>query len=144
MDVVNHILQEIMLGKYSDEYLDHMFIDEVQDLTPATIYLLTKITKNNILYCGDTAQAISKGINFKFSEIRSFFSKKYFKDCINKEITEKEQHLTVNFRSHNNILKLANLIVSMIKELFPNSIDVLESERSDLIGPKPVVIENGN
>ena len=44
-----------------------MFIDEVQDLTPATIYLLTKMTKKNNFYCGDTAQAISKGVSFKFS-----------------------------------------------------------------------------
>jgi superfamily I DNA/RNA helicase len=144
MDVVNHILQELMLGKYDNERLDYMFIDEVQDLTPATIYLLTKMTKKNLLYCGDTAQAISKGVTFKFSEIRSFFSKKYFKGCIEKEITNKEQHLTVNFRSHNMILKLANTIVSMIKELFPNTIDILESERSDLLGPKPILIDNGD
>jgi superfamily I DNA and RNA helicase len=67
MDVVNHILQELMLNRYADACLDYMFIDEVQDLTPATIYLLTKMTKKNVLYCGDTAQAISKGVAFKFS-----------------------------------------------------------------------------
>ncbi len=82
-----------MLGRYSysDGYLDHMFIDEVQDLPPATIYLLTKITKKNVLYCGDTAQAISKGVTFKFSEIKSLFSKKYFKNCIEKTFEHKEQ-----------------------------------------------------
>ena len=86
MDVVNHILQEVLFGCYSDEKLDSMFIDEVQDLTPATIYLLTKMTKKNNFYCGDTAQAISKGVSFKFSEIKSLFSKKYFKHAVDKEI----------------------------------------------------------
>lgn len=67
MDVVNHILQEILFGRYNDELINNMFIDEVQDLTPAMIYLLTKVTKKDNFYCGDTAQAISKGVTFKFS-----------------------------------------------------------------------------
>jgi superfamily I DNA/RNA helicase len=82
MDVVNHILQEMMFGRYRDESLDHIFIDEVQDLTPATIFLITKLASKNIFYCGDTAQAISKGVTFRFSEIKSLFSKSYFKHCI--------------------------------------------------------------
>ena len=67
MDVVNHILQEILFSRYKDDKLDNMFIDEVQDLTSATIYLLTKMTKKSNFYCGDTAQAITKGVSFKFS-----------------------------------------------------------------------------
>ena len=126
MDVVNHILQEIMFGRYRDEKVDYMFIDEVQDLTPATIYLLTRMTKKNVFYCGDTAQAISKGVTFKFSEIKSLFSKKYFKHCIERDISNEELHLTINFRSHNRILMLANAIVSMMKELFPKTIDILK------------------
>jgi superfamily I DNA/RNA helicase len=144
MDVVNHILQEMMFGRYRDDMLDHVFIDEVQDLTPATIYLITKLTKKNIFYCGDTAQAISKGVTFKFSEIKSLFSKSYFKHYIEKDISKEEKHLTVNFRSHNRILMLANAIVSMMKELFPNTIDVLKEERSDLVGPHNYLIDNGD
>jgi len=67
MDVINHILEEIMLKNYKDILLDYTFIDEVQDLPPATIYLITKMTRKDIFYCGDTAQAISKGVSFKFS-----------------------------------------------------------------------------
>ena len=144
MDVVNHILQEILFDRYKDEKFDNMFIDEVQDSTPATIYLLTKMTKKNNFYCGDTAQAISKGVSFKFSEIRSLYSQKYFKYHIEKEISNDEKHLTVNFRSHNRILMLANAVVSMMKELFPKTIDVLKEERSDLIGPSNYLINNGN
>jgi hypothetical protein len=34
--------------------------------------------------------------------------------------------LTVNFRSHNNILQLANSIVSIIEVLFPKTLDRLK------------------
>ena len=71
------------------------------------------MTKKNIFYCGDTAQAISKGVSFKFSEIKTLFSKKYFKNCIEKKISD-QSNLTVNFRSHNKILMLANAIVYII------------------------------
>lgn len=53
--------------------LNYLFIDEVQDLTPATIYLLSLIVTDGLFYCGDTAQAITKGISFRFSDIKSIF-----------------------------------------------------------------------
>jgi superfamily I DNA and RNA helicase len=111
MDVVNHILEEILQNNYNDILLDYIFIDEVQDLPPATIYLFSKMTKKDIMYCGDTAQAISKGVSFKFSEIKTLYTPKYFKHHIQKEINSEESTLTVNFRSHNRILILANFIV---------------------------------
>ena len=52
-----------------------MFIDEVQDLTPATIYLISQIVSNTIFYAGDTAQSISKGVIFKFSDIKLLFKR---------------------------------------------------------------------
>ena len=39
---------------------------------------------------------------------------------------------------------LANAVVSMMKELFPKTIDVLKEERSDLIGPHNYLISNGD
>jgi superfamily I DNA/RNA helicase len=94
MYVVNHILEEeLMLNRYVNECLDYMLTDEVQDLTPATIYLITKMTKRNVFNCGDTIQAISKGVVFKFSSIKISFRKKYFKHYIDKEIIEKNSTL---------------------------------------------------
>jgi len=46
--------------------MNYIFIDEVQDLTTTTIFLLSKLVLNNIFYCGDTAQAITKGVDFRF------------------------------------------------------------------------------
>ena len=45
MDVINHILEEMMLKNYKDILLDYIFVDEVQDLPPATIYLITKMSR---------------------------------------------------------------------------------------------------
>lgn len=50
------------------------------------------------------------------------------------------RQLTVNFRSHNKILQLSNSVISVIEGLFPDSIDVLKKERSNIDGMKPIVI----
>lgn len=52
--------------------------------------------------------------------------------------------LTVNFRSHNNILQLANSVISIIEILFPATIDRLKKERSNLNGPKPIILADSD
>lgn len=47
-----------------------MLVDEVQDLTPATIKLLLKVTEQNIYFAGDTAQTIAKGVGFRFCDLK--------------------------------------------------------------------------
>jgi len=49
--------------------------------------------------------------------------------------------LTKNFRSHQNILQLANSVVDLIEIFFPQTIDKLQRERSDMDGPKPILLE---
>jgi hypothetical protein len=72
------------------------------------------------------------------------FKKEYFKQAINKKIPKKDHNLTVNFRSHNRILLMANSIVDAIEQLFPNTIDSLDKEQSDLFGPKGFLIFDEN
>ena len=50
-----------------------IFIDEVQDLQPAILFLFTLITKEQIIFCGDTAQTIAKGMDFRFSDLKKLF-----------------------------------------------------------------------
>jgi ATP-dependent exoDNAse (exonuclease V) beta subunit len=50
--------------------------------------------------------------------------------------------LTVNFRSHSEILNLANIIVDIILELFPTSIDRMKKEIAKEKGPKPIILNN--
>lgn len=88
-------------------------IDEIQDLPHATIYLLAKTVKYGAFYSGDTAQTIAKGVGFRFSDLKSLFSVTHINKNtpMNKPVVKQ---LTVNFRSHNNILQLANSIVSSL------------------------------
>lgn len=90
MDIANHILAEIKLlsGMEDNERkivevfgsllekpdFNFLFLDEVQDLPPAVIYLISLVFSNGVYYSGDTAQAIQKGVSFKFSDIVDMFS----------------------------------------------------------------------
>jgi superfamily I DNA/RNA helicase len=88
-------------------------IDEVQDLPHAIIYLLSKTASYGVFYSGDTAQTIAKGVGFRFCDLKSLFDTKSI-DTSLKLAKPKIKHLTVNFRSHNNILQLANSIISCL------------------------------
>ena len=50
--------------------------------------------------------------------------------------------MTVNFRSHNKILTLANSIISAIELYFPMTIDKLIKEKSTIDGLKPIVLDS--
>jgi superfamily I DNA/RNA helicase len=73
MDLTNFLLKKILRNKYLGPKINFLFVDEVQDLTPATIYLISQVVSSNIFYAGDTAQSISKGVIFKFSDIKILF-----------------------------------------------------------------------
>jgi hypothetical protein len=64
---------------------------------------------NGIYYSGDTAQAIQKGVAFKFSDIKEMYRKDRTLDALSFS-PPKQHNLTVNFRSHSQILQLANII----------------------------------
>lgn len=86
MDISNHILAEFKRAEEDEEKItevfgsalekpefNYLFLDEVQDLPPAVIYLISLVFNNGLYYSGDTAQAIQKGVSFKFSDINSMF-----------------------------------------------------------------------
>jgi superfamily I DNA/RNA helicase len=73
MDLTNFLLRKILKNSYLGPTINFLFIDEVQDMTPATIYLVSQIVSNNVFYAGDTAQSISKGVIFKFSDVKLLF-----------------------------------------------------------------------
>lgn len=86
------------------------------------IYLISKVFNNAVYYSGDTAQAIHKGVSFKFSDILQMFNRMYHVPRLSFE-PPSQHYLTTNFRSHNQILHLANNIVEVIYKIFPNTID---------------------
>ena len=47
----------------------HLIIDEVQDLYPKTIKLLLQHAKYKVVFAGDTAQTIAKGVSTRISDM---------------------------------------------------------------------------
>ncbi|CAD8176793.1 unnamed protein product [Paramecium octaurelia] len=142
MDVVNHILVQLICGKCHLIPIHYLMIDECQDLPHAVLLLLCKITEQGLFFSGDTAQNIAKGVGFRFQDLKSLFRKPEI--TYNAKQNDLKIHqLTINFRSHNNILQLANCLVSILEIFFPNTIDKLKKERSNISGPKPILV-NGD
>lgn len=137
MDAVNYILNIIRFRGYEGPEIHYVMIDEVQDLPHAIVYLLSKTATYGVFYSGDTAQTIAKGVGFRFCDLNALFANLQLKKPIIK-------HLSVNFRSHNNILQLANSVVSSLEILFPKTIDRLKKEVSDLKGPKPMILSSSD
>jgi len=49
--------------------------------------------------------------------------------------------LSINYRSQNSILQLANNVVKLIETIFPHSIDKMTEEVSEKDGEKPFLID---
>ena len=143
-DVINHILKQIRSDFMKETQVIHfLMVDEVQDLTQNTISLLMSLAQKNIFFSGDTAQTIAKGIGFRFYDLKQVFSKTNygFEYSAASFQVPKVLQLTKNFRSHSRILDMANSVVSLLELCFPQTIDKLMKETSDLEGPKPILID---
>lgn len=138
-DVVNNILNSLRFKNYSGAPLHFMMVDEVQDLTHATLTLLLKVTDHSLFFAGDTAQTIAKGVGFRFCDLRSLFH-----DPSLSHRAPAVRQLTVNFRSHGKILDLANSIISLIELMFPQTIDRLAKESNSICGPLPLIVNSQN
>lgn len=125
IDVVNYINIQLRWSGYYGPSIHYLMIDEVQDLPHCILYLLSRVAEQGVFFSGDTAQTIAKGVGFRFGDLRSMFDRKHFNSELKLEKPSVLQ-LTVNFRSHNNILQLANSVVSVIEVLFPKTIDRLK------------------
>ena len=134
-DVVNHVIAQLRSGIKPSQAIHFLMVDEVQDLTPNVLFLLTSVTERNVFFCGDTAQTIAKGVGFRFYDMKAVFknSSLFAAPAV--------LQLTRNFRSHSRILDLANSVVSLLELLFPKTIDRLRKETSDVDGPKPIFVE---
>ena len=139
LDVVSHVLKQvqrqgILLTKKDDFDTNFLIIDEVQDLYPKTIRLLLRASQAKVIFAGDTAQTIAKGVNSRIQDIRTKLQN-------SENLETMSINLSVNYRSQNSILQLANNVVKVIETIFPDSIDKLNEEISDKTGDKPCLIE---
>ncbi|KAF9778765.1 hypothetical protein BJ322DRAFT_1114103 [Thelephora terrestris] len=158
-DRTHHILKEFRDAGWKEEKgkkVDFLYVDEVQDnllidtlgtfpensftlcLTCFSTAVLRTICRNphGLFWAGDTAQTISIGSSFKFSDLKAFQHR------IQSELreinpVEPETHeLLVNYRSHGGIINCARSVVELIILYWPHSIDRLQPEWASVDGPR--------
>ena len=120
-----------------------VYIDEVQDFTQAELAIFIRCCRdpNSMFFTGDTAQSIMRGIAFRFQDLRSCFHSINIKvPYIN--VPKEPLKLTINYRSHCGILKLAGSIIDLIRGFFKDSIDYLPDDKGMFPGPMPVFLDS--
>jgi hypothetical protein len=117
--------------------IDALYVDEVQDFTQAELYLLTKLSRdpNNLMLAGDTAQTVSAGVGFRFTDVRQLFYEEF------NSIEPSLLQLTHNYRSHAGVLRLAACVVELLYFFFSDSLDRLPPDLGLMNGPRPVLME---
>ncbi|CAJ2636390.1 unnamed protein product [Trifolium pratense] len=155
-DIVADLHLRLRTKRYEGDELHFVYIDEAQDLTMSQIALFKYVCPNveeGFVFCGDTAQTIARGVDFRFQDIKSLFYNKFVlesrKSSYNNQGNEKGLVsdtflLTQNFGTHAGVLKLSQSIIELLSRFFPDSIDSLKPETSLIYGEAPVVLEYGN
>ncbi|CAE6504601.1 unnamed protein product, partial [Rhizoctonia solani] len=131
-----------------ESQVDHIFVDEVQDHLMSEVYLIQSLCSNpdGGYWCGDTAQTINAGSSFRMEDLKAFLYEK----TIPEEASQSKRktrtprpfnyfELTVNFRSHDGIVRYAASLVELIYTLFPNSIDRMQPESAKAPGLPPLL-----
>ncbi|XP_050210760.1 uncharacterized protein LOC126661049 [Mercurialis annua] len=154
-DIVLDLHQRLKAEKYTGDMMDFVYIDEVQDLTMKQVALFKYISKNvseGFVFCGDTAQTIARGIDFRFEDVKSLFYNEFIlgsRSEGSEMVKERGQisktyHLSQNFRTHAGVLKLAQSVIDLLYRYFPYFVDILGHETSLIFGEAPILLESGN
>ncbi|GMJ04494.1 hypothetical protein HRI_004118600 [Hibiscus trionum] len=152
-DVVNDLHSRLRNERYEGDIMDFVYIDEVQDLTMRQIALFKHVCLNvseGFVFCGDTAQTIARGIDFRFEDIRSLFYEEFvLQSKCERKHWEKEKgqisksfHLSQNFRTHDGVLRLAQSVIDLLYRFFPSFVDSLCPETSLIYGEAPIWLES--
>ena len=129
--------------------IHQFYVDETQDFTQAELSLLISCCRfpNRMFFTGDTMQSVMRGTAFRFSDLKTLFHivnvmalKEGQRNFI--RVPKKVYQLTLNFRSHSGILRLASSIADLLFHYFPDSIDRLQKDQGMFEGPKPVLLES--
>ncbi|KAG8948841.1 hypothetical protein FRC04_009306 [Tulasnella sp. 424] len=116
-------------------HIDFLYVDEAQDNLIIDAALLRTLCPNphGLFFAGDTAQTISVGSAFRFSELKAFLYRLEREDAHVKRggrppIDPQFFQLSTNYRSHSGIVNAAAFIVSLLDSYFQHSIDSLAPE----------------
>ncbi len=145
-DVVCHIARaqrQRTLGA-GPQALAHVFVDEVQDLTQAELLLLVQALARpggGLFLAGDTAQAITAGVGFRFQDTKSLLHN-FAKDSSSGSAPAlgwakpELRALTVNYRAQSGLVDCAAAVGELLVSLFPGSVDALPRERGFFRGSR--------
>jgi tetratricopeptide (TPR) repeat protein len=99
------------------------YLDEIQDLSYAAIYLICGLAGKDSLRwvcAGDPAQMISPGCSFTFDGLKQTLLS--LKKGIEHQLSGAVHHLVVNYRTTRDVLQLGNAILAVARREFPNAI----------------------
>ena len=143
--VLKAVRRDSSLHQLLRSSFDEIYIDEIQDQRLLDIELFLSLFKDGrgFHFAGDTAQAISHDSTFRFSDVKKMF----YDHFVEAGASTRQNELAVpqlftlskNYRSHQGILAVASLVMSMIWKGFPETVDKLDPEVGSLSGPKPVL-----
>ncbi|TBU23100.1 P-loop containing nucleoside triphosphate hydrolase protein, partial [Dichomitus squalens] len=119
-----------------------LYNDEVQDNLMIDMLFMRSLSNNSngIFWAGDTAQTITLGSSFKFSELTSLMYRVERREPNRLHIPPHTFNLTVNRRSHMGIINAAQTVVDLLTTLWSESTDKLSRDKGHKRGPKPIFI----
>ncbi|CAG8742339.1 10382_t:CDS:2, partial [Funneliformis mosseae] len=121
---------------FGGPHIHEVYIDECQDNQIIDYKLILDLFgAAKIFMAGDVAQCIARGSTFRFKDLYQLL---YMRG---NSLKPKEFELNINYRSHKGILKLASSVIHLLRIFFPDSIDQLSPEISEVGGPQPLIIE---
>ncbi|KAG9040943.1 hypothetical protein FS837_012934, partial [Tulasnella sp. UAMH 9824] len=147
-DRVQILIDSLQAKGVPGRSIDFLYIDEAQDNLIIDGALFRSLCPNphGLSFAGDTAQTISIGSAFRFSELKSFLYRLERDDKSVKRGTRRavDPHLfqlSINYRSHGGIVRAAGHIVLLLNSYFQQSIDKLPPEVSyiDLRAMKVII-----
>ncbi|KAI0638791.1 hypothetical protein C8Q77DRAFT_1044775, partial [Trametes polyzona] len=139
-----YIVQALRKEGLPGRSIDFLYVDEAQDNLLVDTYVLNTLCPNTrgMFWAGDTAQTISAGSAFRFSELKAFLyrlARQTPTTTLPSSFSDPTMfHLTANYRSHAGIVDCAAAIVALITRFWPDSIDTLPREIGMTAGPKPI------
>ncbi|KAH8834708.1 hypothetical protein DL96DRAFT_1808678 [Flagelloscypha sp. PMI_526] len=144
-DRTHYILRMLEDGRLKGHNIDFLYVDEAQDNLMIDALLLRFLCRNpnGLFWAGDTAQTISVGSSFRFSDLKAFMWRQEQRDRQSgffklQEKQPKTFQLTTNYRSHAGIVSCAYSVISIISKFWSNSLDALAPEKGVVEGEKPV------
>ncbi|KIO30552.1 hypothetical protein M407DRAFT_20440 [Tulasnella calospora MUT 4182] len=146
-DRVHILVQALQEGGVPGNSIDFLYVDEAQDNLMIDAALLRTLCPNphGLFFAGDTAQTISVGSAFRFSELKAFLYRLERSDIHVKSgnrlpIDPHFFQLSTNYRSHSGIVNAAAFVVKLLDSYFRHSIDSLAPEVAhvDVKAHKPV------